>query len=353
MKKVTIDFNNSSTDLFFDASFDQLETVTLKTNTVIITDENVYNKNKKKFKGWNQIVIKPGEKHKVQSTVDSIIKKLIAIGANRKTFIVGAGGGVVTDIAGYVAGIYMRGLKFGFIPTSILAMADAAIGGKNGIDVGVYKNIIGLIRQPSFLLYDYSLLKSLPKKQWINGFAEIIKHACIKDEELFTLLELHKLTDFVKDKVLLDELIQRNALLKCKFIQQDEFEQGDRKLLNFGHTFGHAIENNYSLPHGYAVAIGMVVAAVISETHTQFRDISRLTGLIKKYSLPVYLSFKAKKVLEVMRSDKKKVDNTIDYVLLEKIGKGVLQPLSLEDVGVIIQQLENRSNKKLNSITER
>src|SRR5436309_14105692 len=121
-----------------------------KKNKVIITDENVYQKNQKKYKDWKTVVIKAGEQQKNQQTADLIIEQLIAYGADRKSFIVGVGGGVVTDIAGYVAGIYMRGIRFGFVPTSILAMVDAAIGGKNGVDVGVYKNMVGLIRQPAF-----------------------------------------------------------------------------------------------------------------------------------------------------------------------------------------------------------
>jgi len=339
MKKIKLDFSTSSTEYFFDASFDYLEKLTSKDNTVIITDENVFSKNKRKFSGWKTITLKAGEQYKTQTTIDSIIEQLIAFGADRKTFVVGVGGGVVTDITGYAACIYMRGIKFGFVPTSILAMVDASIGGKNGIDVGLYKNMVGLIRQPSFLLYDYALLKSLPKEEWINGFAEIIKHASIKDAAMFKLLEQHKLTDFQKDKVLLNKLIQRNALLKSKVVQQDEFEQGDRKLLNFGHTFGHAIENSYQLPHGYAVSIGMVVASVISEAYKKFKDTSRLTALIKKYGLPVYHSFDAEKVLAVMQSDKKKVKDIIHYVLLEKIGKGVVHSLNVSEIETVVKQL--------------
>jgi len=339
MKKIKLDFSTSSTEYFFDASFDQLEKITSKDNTVLITDENILSKNKSKFKGWKTIVLKPGEAFKTQAAVDSIIEQLIGFGADRKTILVGIGGGVVTDITGYAASIYMRGVKFGFVPTSILAMVDASIGGKNGIDVGVYKNLVGLIRQPAFLLYDYSLLKSLPKEEWVNGFAEIIKHACIKDAAMFKLLEVNKLSTFQKDKTLLNKLIQRNAMLKSKVVQQDEFEQGDRKLLNFGHTFGHAIENSYQLPHGHAVSIGMVVASVISEGYKKFKDTSRLTALIKQYGLPVYQSFDAEKVLAVMQSDKKKVKDIIHYVLLEKIGKGVVYVLNVSEIETIVKQL--------------
>jgi 3-dehydroquinate synthase len=339
MKKLTIEFNTSSTTFYFDTSFQLLGEFTPKDNTVIITDENVFSNNQKKFTGWNTIILKPGEQDKVQPTVDSIIEQLIAFGADRKSFLVGVGGGVVTDITGYVAGIYLRGIKFGFIPASVLAMVDASIGGKNGIDVGVYKNMVGLIRQPEFLLYDYSFLKSLPKEEWINGFAEIIKHACIKDAAMFKQLEAHKLSDFQKDKMLLNKLVRRNALLKSRIVQEDEFETGDRKLLNFGHTFGHAIENTYQLPHGQAVAIGMVMACMISEFYKKFKDTNRIISVIKKYGLPVYHSFDAEKVLAVMQADKKKVKDVINYVLLEKIGKAVVEPIAIKDIQTIIQLL--------------
>ena len=342
MKKKTVKFSSASTTFYFDTSFDLLEDLTGTVKTVIITDENVFRTNQRKFKGWNTIVLKPGEEYKVQRTVDSIIEQLIAFGVDRKSFLVGVGGGVITDLTGYVAGIYLRGVKFGFVPTSVLAMVDAAIGGKNGIDVGVYKNMVGVIRQPEFLLYDYSFLKSLPKAEWINGFAEVIKHACIKDASMFKLLERSKLIDFQKDKNLLDRIIQKNALLKSRVVQEDEFETGNRKLLNFGHTFGHAIENTYALPHGHAVAIGMVVACLISESYKQFRQTNSVVTVIRKYGLPAYHSFDAAKVLAVMGSDKKKVNDLINYVMLEKIGKAVVTPVSMDEISGLIAQLENK-----------
>lgn len=345
MKKQTIQFSAASTTFYFDASFDLLGKIAPKENAVIITDENVFcGANNKRFKGWNTIVLKAGEEHKVQSTVDMIIDQLLQFGCDRKTFLIGVGGGVVTDITGYVAGVFMRGIRFGFVPSSILAMVDASIGGKNGIDVGVYKNIVGLIRQPSFLLYDYSLLKSLPKAEWVNGFAEIIKHAAIKDAAMFRLLEQYKLSDFKKDVSLLNRLIQRNALLKTKVVVDDEFEAGDRKLLNFGHTFGHAIENTYELPHGHAVAVGMVMACMISTSYKNFKDTNRVVALIKRYGLPVHQSYKAAEVIEVMKADKKKVKDVISYVLLEKVGKAVVQPIKIGEVENIITQLETKNS---------
>jgi 3-dehydroquinate synthase len=336
-KKIT--FSAQTVTYYFDASVEYLQKLTPPDNTIVITDEHVYNKHAKKLKQWKTIVIKSGEAFKIQATVDTIIDRLIALGADRKTFLVGIGGGVVTDITGYVAGIYMRGVAFGFVPTTILAMVDAAIGGKNGIDVGIYKNMVGMIRQPQFLLYDYSLLKTLPKQEWVNGFAEIIKHACIKDAAMFSLLEKNKLSSFQKDNRLLDELIRRNALLKSKVVQQDEFEQGDRKLLNFGHTLGHAIENSYDLSHGQAVALGMVIAAALSAEYRGFKDMERVIAVIKQYGLPAFAVFDADKAIEVMQADKKRVKDIFQYVLLDKIGKGVIHPLTVPQIKPIVQHL--------------
>jgi|ADGO01.1.fsa_nt_gi 3-dehydroquinate synthetase len=164
MQTKTYQFSSGKVNYYFDADLSVAWKKVDKDHAVIITDENIYTAHTRKFKGCNTIVLKPGEEYKVQATVDSIIEQLIEFKADRKTFLIGVGGGVITDITGYVAAVYMRGIRAGFVPTSVLAMVDASIGGKNGIDVGVYKNLVGTIRQPEFLLYDYSFLKSLPEK---------------------------------------------------------------------------------------------------------------------------------------------------------------------------------------------
>lgn len=329
MQKKTISFSTRQTAFYFDASFSHLEKLVSKEKAVIVTDENLFNAHKSKLKGWNTIVLKPGEQFKVQQTVDVVIDQLIALGADRQSVLIGFGGGVVTDITGYVAGIYMRGIEFGFIPTSVLAMVDAAIGGKNGIDVGVYKNMVGLIRQPAFLLYDYTLLKTLPLTEWQNGFAEIIKHAAIKDAAMFKELESNSLAKYRSNKLLLAKLIQRNAMIKIKVVVNDEFEKGERKLLNFGHTLGHAIENMYELSHGQAISIGMTYAAMMSEQLKFFTGAKQLITLLNKYGLPTVVEFDAKKAFKVLLKDKKKENVSINYILLQKIGKGVIQPLLL------------------------
>ena len=326
------------TKIEFDSSVSELEKLVPRETTVLVTDEHVFNHHQSLFGGWNTIVLKPGEAYKTQATVDSIISKLLEFEADRSWTLVGVGGGVVTDITGYAAGVYMRGIRCGFIPTTILAMVDASIGGKNGIDVGVYKNMVGLIRQPAFLLYDTNLLASLPEAEWINGMAEVIKHACIKDAAMFKTLEASDLKQLRKDKDLLKKLIRRNALLKSKVVEADEFEKGERKLLNFGHTLGHAIENMYELSHGQAVSIGMTVACHLSERLTGFKHTDRVTKVLEQYGLPTYATFDVEQAWEILKMDKKRTTQAMNYILLEKIGQAVIQPIPLTELQTLLAE---------------
>ena len=349
LKRLAFEYNGKLSDCYKvspsgdgrGSGFSYLEELVQKNNAVLITDENIFRLHQSKFDGWKTIVIKAGEEHKQQSTADYIIGELIRLEADRKTFVVGIGGGVVTDITGYAASVYMRGLKFGFVPTSILSMVDASIGGKNGVDVGVYKNLVGLIKQPEFLLYDYSLLQTLPQEEWVNGFAEVIKHACIKDAELFSMLEQYNLHDIQSNAQLLAQLIERNVLIKTNVVVLDEFEQGDRKLLNFGHTIGHAIENMHQLPHGHAVSIGMVTACNLSEkiNGLHFNDAVRIVKLLSKYHLPVDIETEYEKVFEVLKMDKKRDQHSMNFILLNKIGEAIIKPIALNELQLHLKEI--------------
>jgi 3-dehydroquinate synthase len=333
-KKYT--FSEKTTTCYFNTEFSYLDQLVDRAHSVIITDENIYSLHKKKLKGWKTIVLKAGEAFKVQATVDHVVQQLIAYQADRKSFLIGIGGGVITDITGYAASVYMRGIAFGFLPVSLLAMVDASIGGKNGIDVGVYKNFVGTIRQPDFLLYDTAFLKTLPQAEWINGFAEIIKHACIKDLRLFKELEQHNLTYYKKNSADAGKLIRRNAVIKSNVVLADEFERGERRLLNFGHTWGHAVETKLSIPHGHAVAIGMVMACRLSEKLTGFKQTQRVIDVLKKYGLPVSAEVNRKEVFEVLKMDKKKDRATMNYVLLDSIGKAIVKAIPLDELENLI-----------------
>lgn len=327
-------FSEKIVDAYFDADFTMLENVVKKESTILITDENVFARQKEKFSEWKTIVLKAGEPFKNQNAVNEIINQLIEFNADRETFIVCVGGGVVTDTAGFAASVYMRGIKFGFVPTSILGMVDASVGGKNGVDVGVYKNLVGVIRHPDFLLFDYSFLETLPDEEWINGFAEIVKHACIKDENMFDLLKEKTLKDFQNSKDDIGKLIERNVDIKYNVVANDEFETGDRKLLNFGHTIGHAIENTAKLPHGSAVSIGMVAACIISEKINGFshEETEKVKQLLSKYHLPVAFDFDKQKTWDILLHDKKKSGSDMNFVVLDKIGKASIKKIPLTDL---------------------
>ncbi len=337
MKNLKIKFSSATVSFILDGKFTSVDKLAGKENAIYITDENVYALHEKKFKGKKTIVIPSGEEHKQQSTVDFIIEALLNFGATRSAVLVGVGGGVVTDMVGYVGGVYMRGVAVGFVPTTILAMVDASIGGKNGIDVGIYKNMVGLIRQPSFLLYDIEFLNTLPQHQWENGFAEIIKHAAIKDAKMMAELNLNNLAYYQKNTKALKALIEKNVQIKVKVVQRDEFENGDRKLLNFGHTLGHAIENEHALLHGHAISIGMVYAAKISQVLQGFKDTGLLVDTLKKYGLPTTMHFNIDHAMEVMQKDKKKATAGMQYVLLNKIGKAVYETIPMKSLQKLIK----------------
>ncbi len=341
MHKTEYRFSQRTVSCYFDADFSDITSVTGDANIIIITDENIYAHQQEKFAPYRVITIRAGEQYKNQATVDHIINELIKLGVQKGSFILGVGGGVVTDITGYVASVYMRGLRFGLVPTSVLAMVDAAIGGKNGIDVGVFKNMVGTIMQPEFIFYDYSFLQTLPVKEWVNGFAEIIKHAAIKDKLLFAVLERYSLHNYQADKTLVAELIEKNVEIKMAIVTNDEFETGERKLLNFGHTIGHAIENLHAIPHGHAVSIGMVAACNLSEKLNgfHFAEAAKIAKLLHQYRLPVDIETEHEKVFSVLRMDKKRKDEGINFILLKHIGEAEIKFISLDQLEKLFKEI--------------
>lgn len=328
---INYNFSQKKVDFFFRTDLVVWSNSLSENRVIWMVDENVHNLHQSKFTGKEVIIVPSGEQHKQQETVNKLVKQLIENRVDRTCFIVGVGGGVTTDIVGFVASTFMRGLRFGLVPTTILAMVDASIGGKNGIDVGIYKNMVGVVNHPEWLVYDFSFLSTLPDVEWRSGFAEIIKHACIKDAALATLLESENLQHFQSDEQLISDLVLKNVGIKSKVVISDERENGERRLLNFGHTFGHAIENVYKIPHGFAVSIGMVIACRISQQLNGLpeEETKRVTGLLQKYSLPVAMDIDKKKVWEVMKHDKKLAGDDIHLITLKTIGKGEVMKIPL------------------------
>lgn len=329
MLSEVISFSSSQTVFHFDGQAEELLSLTEKRQVVLLTDENVRKAFPYYFEGVPTIVLPPGEESKSMATVSRIVTELISLGIDRDALLIGWGGGVVTDIAGFVAGIYKRGIACAFMPTTILAMVDAAIGGKNGLNIGDYKNMLGLVRQPKFIFYDFHFLSTLPDGEWVNGFAEIIKHACIADREMFDWLEQHALAEIKASRELQTWIIRKNALLKADFVQLDEFESGSRKQLNFGHTLGHALEKRMHLKHGFAVAIGMAFACRLSENELGFVDVDSVLALLEKYGLPVRSAVDIPETMVLLQADKKHQGDSVHYVLLESIGKAKIRSLTL------------------------
>ena len=268
-----------------------------------------------------------GEKSKSLRTFAELQGKIHSLGLDRKSAIIALGGGVVGDIAGFVAATYFRGIPFVQIPTTLLAMIDSSIGGKVGVDLEQGKNACGAFFQPKAVYVDIDFLEGLPRKELQSGLAEIIKHALIFDSRLFEFLEKNLRKLISKDKASWMHVIQKNCRIKAAVVEKDEKESGARKMLNYGHTVGHAVETvtQYKkFSHGEAVSMGMSFASRLSVKLGLLseRESLRSTALLQAAGLPVRLpALPIGKMLEVMRKDKKSIGGKLSFVVLERIGK--------------------------------
>jgi 3-dehydroquinate synthase len=306
---------------------------------IIITDANVRECWGEHFPQGDVISIRTGEKIKTFDTVRYIYERLLKLEADRSSFIVGIGGGIVCDIAGFVASTYMRGVRFGFVSTTLLSQVDASVGGKNGFNFGGYKNIVGVFNQPEFVICDLNLLKTVPQKEILSGFAEIIKHGAIADKNLFIYLEENRDRALALDLPVIEKLVHDSVIIKSKIVNQDEKEKGERRKLNFGHTFGHAIEKITKVRHGEAVSAGMVLASelAVKKEALALKDSNRLADLLDKYGLPVRLKFDSNEVLETLRMDKKREGDLIYFVLLSEIGNAYVEEIAIQELEAVLR----------------
>lgn len=336
----TIHFPSGITHYHSGNALTHLEEVVQNRNIVFITDENLYHHYRSFFEQQKLVVIPAGEVYKNWEIVKRIVDELIEQEVDRTYLVIGVGGGVLTDITGFVAAIYMRGLDVAFFPTSLLAMVDAAVGGKNGVNIDLFKNLAGTIRQPGFLFYDTAFLRTLPDAEWSNGFAEIIKYGCIFDRSILDELAGQDIAFYKNNTDALQLLIEKCVSLKNKTVLEDEHEKNVRKLLNFGHTVGHAIENQYGLAHGSAVAIGMMIACKLSEATTGFPEVATETvrTLLINYRLPVSFPYHTKDVMQLLKADKKRLDATIGFIVLTALGKAEIRKTSFEEIEAILSQ---------------
>lgn len=269
------------------------------------------------------VLIGRGERIKTLSTVENIHRRLIAAGADRKTFILGVGGGIVTDIAGFAASTYMRGVPFGFVPTTLLGQVDAAVGGKNGVNIDGYKNMAGTFAQPQFVVCDPALLRTLPDREFRAGLAEAVKAGIIADEELFAAIEEADFGELRSDQALLRRVVGRAVGVKVAVVARDEREAGERRKLNLGHTLAHAIERTSGrMNHGEAVAVGTVLMAraavrlgMLAETECR-----RIAGALGRLGFRLTPPVSMDRMLEAVAADKKREGGTLHVVLPTGIG---------------------------------
>ena len=269
------------------------------------------------------VVLPHGESSKSPENYLSIIKTILDLGFDRGDALVAVGGGVVCDIGGFVAATYMRGIDFYTVPTSLLAQVDASVGGKVAVDFDGYKNVIGTFYQPSAVIVDTELLKTLPEREFSAGMAEVIKTFAIADREMFEKLE--NASD-IKNPELIDEIVIRALKIKKRFVEQDEKDNGVRAALNFGHTVGHAVESVCKdMLHGECVGVGML-ALTDGDVH------KRIKNLLEKYSLPTSAVCKETEFSGALCHDKKSLDNAIKTVRVREIGKYEFQNSSVNDI---------------------
>ena len=301
---------------------------------IILTDSNVSTLHGERFqailKGMDLKVdlidFPAGEASKNIQTILPIINNMIELGADRTSLLIAVGGGVVGDITGFIASIYMRGIPYIQIPTTLLAQVDSSIGGKTGIDLPHGKNLLGTFYHPKGVFIDLALLKTLTPQEFGNGLAEIVKCAIIDDPELLSFIEEEAEAIRNQDMGFLERVVTKACLIKKKVVEIDEMDEGLRRILNFGHTIGHAIEaeSGYCVSHGEAISSGMVASAIISEKlkYLSSQDREKITSFIRKIGLPVSISktLSTDGILSRTRRDKKKKGDTIRFVLLKKIG---------------------------------
>lgn len=337
---------------FLRSFVDQIAFLNLKSTVAVITDDNVgplYAEcvlHSLRVANIEAVLltVPAGEKSKSLPVAEGLLDKMADAGLDRSSIVIALGGGVIGDLAGFVAAIYFRGIPCIQIPTTVLAQVDSSIGGKTGVNLASGKNLVGSFHQPRAVLVDVSTLQTLPEREFNEGFAEIIKHAIIRDADLFEKLQSFDCAN-IDD---LTSIIQRNIEIKASIVSQDEFETlGLRALLNFGHTIGHGIENaaGYgNLLHGEAISLGILAAARLSVSHAQMpaADLAAIEALLIRFQLPTQLpaSISTESILTALQKDKKFSAGQIRFILSPGIGDAfVASSISIEDIRREIEAL--------------
>ena len=355
--------NKPCYDIYIEDSFgalvDALEPFALADRKVcIVTDSNVnplYGAEVEDMIGaisgeCVRYVFPAGEESKTLDTVKEIYEFLIGNHFNRKDLLIALGGGVVGDLTGYTAATYLRGIEFIQIPTTLLSQADSSIGGKTGVDFDGYKNMVGAFYMPRLVYMNMATLQSLNDRQFYSGFAEVMKSALIKDGNFYEWLidQMYEICE--RDVETLSEMVERSCIIKKLVVEKDPLEKGDRALLNFGHTIGHAIEKymNFTMTHGECVALGCVAAAFISwkKNWLSMEEYYEIRDMFVPFYLPISIdNLDIEKVLQLTKSDKKAEKGYIKFILLKKVCKALIDKTVTDDeIREALQELNFNEN---------
>ncbi len=340
MQTYTVEGRQGQSVIHVGDSLDQvMEYIPYGVSPIIITDENIQRLYGRRFPKGPVITIGTGEKNKTLASVTSILKELVTLGCDRSSFILGIGGGIVCDITGFAASIFLRGVKFGFVSTSLLSQVDASVGGKNGVNLDAFKNMVGVFNQPEFVICDIEMLHTLPKSEISNGLAEIVKHGLIKDIHLLEFIEANQEKALALDRDVTLRLVADSVAIKSKVVQADEREAGERRKLNFGHTIGHAFEKLDPRGHGRAVSAGMVAAARFSKQKgfIQAADVDRIKSLLAGLNLPIQMNFSARDIINAASRDKKKQGDHLFFIFLQSLGQARVEKISFDEMNDFIK----------------
>lgn len=334
MEKIVINTSGSRSEILVGVNWESVREMLPPAGAVIVTDENVNKIYGSQFPDVPVLIVASGEESKKLQVVENLASQLLVSGVDRSGFILAIGGGVVCDLAGFLASVYMRGISCGYVSTSLLSQVDASTGGKNGVNLGGTKNILGVIRQPEFVICDTNMLLTLSDDEYLSGMAELIKTAVIGDAQLFNMLEQNFTRILERDTELLTSLVARCVRFKASVVTEDERETGLRRILNFGHTYGHAIEMHKSLKHGFAVASGMELATQWSAQRALIErsEADRIIKLLERFGFGTDHDIPADVITKLILHDKKKTGSGIHFVFTTGIGSAEAEKVTVDEI---------------------
>ena len=298
---------------------------------VVVSDATIDRLYHPLLEKYDTVLIGLGESVKTLQTVETIYRRFIELGVDRSTFVLAVGGGIVTDVAGFAASTYMRGLKFGFVSTTLLGQVDASVGGKNGVNVDGYKNMAGTFTQPQFVICDPGLLRTLPDREFRAGLAEVVKAAIIADADLFGRIENTTFEALRTDTDLLTDAVSAAIRVKADIVERDEHESGDRRKLNLGHTLAHAIEKcSNRMNHGEAVAVGtaLIAGAAVKLGVLSEADRDRIVHVLMQLGFDLTPPVDVKRLLKEVGKDKKSEEGVLRVVFPTEIGGCEVRPMT-------------------------